>query len=430
MQKKIVGYEAEKREMAKLNNMIVNAAKFREIGIRLPKGVLLWGEPGVGKTVLAQSIASDGVKLFEVKAANCCRDDAASELKSVFARAKSNTPCVILLDELDKIAGMSNTFYAHVNEAVNKVLLQELDDIPDNLDLLVVATCNEKDSLGPALTRSGRFDRIINVRKPDKATRKAILEMYFSVIKIKNDLDFEHLAKITLDFSCAALECIANESAIRAYENGHEEITFSDVREVIDKMSFGTEAQATARNEENLRKTAIHEAGHCLAALMLYPDAVEGITIMRRGDTEGHVRFTLFENEASSLEDCENLVTIALAGHVAEKEIFGTYFLGSSTDLMKAAATVKKMIVADGMYGYKYIAANEMISRSSPERTSYELAEFQQEILERLDKKAAKLIAENRKLFDLIVDTVMERQTLTRDEILELKKKSEAEAAA
>ena len=431
MKKEIVGYEAEKREMAKLREMLGSAAKFREMGIRLPRGVILCGEPGVGKTVLAQSIAGDGIKLYELKAASCCCDDAASAVKDIFKLAKSNTPCVILLDEIDKIAGASGSFISRTNDFVNKTLLQELDALPADTEILVVATCNEKDSLGPALTRSGRFDRIINIPKPDKNTRQKILEMYFSRIMIEKELNYEYLARTTAGLSGAALECVANESAIRAFENKHDVITVSDVQEVIDKMSFGTEAKAGNRNEENLRKVAVHEAGHCLAALMLYPDAVEGITILQRGNSGGHVSLCFPEDKATSVDDCENLITVALAGHVAERVILGTYFLGSSSDLQQAALMLKRLIIEEGVYGYEYIEAADAVTRAFVKATSTkDISKLQNEILTRLDKKAADLISENQKLFELIVNAVMERQSLSRDEILELRKEFELREAA
>ena len=420
MNKKIVGYEAEKKELAKLRDMLVNAERFREKGIRLPRGLILWGKPGVGKTVLAHSILDNELKMFELKAANCCNDNAASEVKGIFARAKANTPCVILLDEIDKIAGLSNGFN-RTNDFVNKTLLQELDALTSDMDILVVATCNESDSLGPALTRSGRFDRIINVQKPDKATRKEILKMYFSYINIEKDLDYEYLSKLTVGCSGATLECIANEAAIRAVENDRNVITILDVREVIDKMNFGTEAKASSQDEKSIRQTAVHEAGHCLVALILCPDAVEGISIMHRGCSEGHVKLNLSDGKSMSVEDCENIITIALAGHVAEREVLGSYYLGSVSDMQKAASMVQKLIVDECAYGYNFVGAGDPMSRAMAKNTANDsLSQTQNEIMTRLDKRAAEIISLHRELFDRIVETVLERKTLSKAEIEEI----------
>lgn len=249
--------------------------------------------------------------------------------------------------------------------------------------------------------------------------------MYFSNIKVANNLDFDYLSKITSDLSGAALECITNEAAIRAVENERDLITLSDVREVIDKMNFDTEAKGSGHDEESLRKIAIHEAGHCLAALILSPEAVEGITIMHRGASEGHVRFSLPEETVMSVEDGENIISVALAGHVAEREILGTYLLGSSNDLQKAVSVVRRMITEEGVFGYKFVEGEDSGSRFVLKtNASSEVTELQDEVMTRLDKRVSGLIAEHRKLFDLIVDTVLERQTLSRDEILELKKNS------
>lgn len=430
MSKTIVGYESEKQEMAKLRNMLTGAVKFREMGIHLPRGVILWGKPGVGKTVLARSIADDGLKLFELKAASCCNDNAASEVKGIFARVKANTPCIVLLDEIDKIAGLNNGFN-RTNDYVNKTLLQELDALTSDMNILVVATCNESDSLGSALTRSGRFDRIINIRKPDRTTRRDILKMYFSNINIEKDLDYEYLSKLTAGCSGATLECIANEAAIRAVENDCNAITVSDVREVIDKMNFGTDAKANDQDENSIKQVAVHEAGHCIVALALCPDAVEAISIMHRGCSEGHMKLNLFDGKSMSVTDSENLIAVALAGHVAEREIFGTYFLGSVTDMQKAASMVQKLIVDECAYGYGFINAGDPMSRAIAKNTVNDnLSQMQNEIMTRLDKKAAELISFNRELFDRIVEAVMDRKTLSRDEILEIKDEYEGKEAA
>lgn len=428
MNKKIIGYDAEKNEMEKLKNMILNASKYRKMGVRLPKGVILWGSPGVGKTILARSVASNSLKLFELKAADCCNDDAVTKVKEIFSEAKKNTPCIILLDEIDKIAGDGFKSSA-VNGYVNKTLLQELDDISSDMDILVIGTCNDKFSLGESLTRSGRFDRIIRVPNPDYSTRRDIMKEYFSQIKIEQNLDFDYLAKITSGFSGATLECIANESAIRAIEKDENIITISEVREVIDKMKFGTEAKASKEKDESLKHTAIHEAGHCLAALMLCPDNVEEISIMSRGDTKGFLSLCILDFKSISVEEYENGIAVALAGHVAERVILGQYYLGSSSDLQRASEMARRIIISECAYGYGYAMAED--SGSPFKKTPSDKAlDLQEKILDRLDKKVADLISKNRELFDRLVEALLDKQTLSRDEILELKKEYDERNAA
>ena len=177
----IVGYEKEKREITSLHDMLQNSNMYRHYGVRIPRGLALYGEPGVGKTVLARSIAGDGINIVELRSADCCEEDAPEAIKSVFEEAKRLIPSVILLDELDKIAGTSTNFFMESNDAVKKTLLQELDALSEEDDILVVATCNDTDVLGDALLRPGRFDRQLHIDLPNEETREQILEEYFAI---------------------------------------------------------------------------------------------------------------------------------------------------------------------------------------------------------------------------------------------------------
>ena len=215
---KIVGYEKERKEIAQLREMLKNSARYRKYGIRIPRGIVLYGEPGVGKTALAKSIAADGISLIELRAANCCEEDAVNELKAVFERAKNSAPAVILLDELDKIAGTSESFMMEMNDSIKKALLQELDGLNEDDDVLVAATCNDTDSIGEALLRPGRFDRRLHIEAPDEATRRLIVKEYFDRLKMKNDVDYGYIAKITYGYTGAKIECLANETGILAAE--------------------------------------------------------------------------------------------------------------------------------------------------------------------------------------------------------------------
>ena len=193
--KKIIGYEKEQEELRELGEMLVNFEKYRSIGLRIPRGLVLYEEPGVGKTVMARSIAQNGVKTVELRAAECCRDDAEERIHEMFDYAKSHSPCVIILDKLDKIAGMSRAYLIESNTDINKVLLQELDGLDDRAAVLVVATCNNIMCLGDALLRPGRFDRQIVVLRPEEKTRKKIFKYYFSKVSLGCKIVFDYAAK-------------------------------------------------------------------------------------------------------------------------------------------------------------------------------------------------------------------------------------------
>lgn len=169
---RIAGYEKEKTELLQLRKFLHNVDRYQEMGVRIPRGIILYGEPGVGKTVMARAIADEGIALIEVRAADCCEENTTEKLQTAFEQAKSHSPSVLLLDELDKIAGSSRFYYMEDNDTIHKVLLQELDKLAENDGVLVVATCNNIRSLGDALVRSGRFDRQLSVDVPGEKDRK------------------------------------------------------------------------------------------------------------------------------------------------------------------------------------------------------------------------------------------------------------------
>lgn len=420
---KIAGYENEKKELLSLREMLHNADKFKEKGIRIPRGAALYGEPGIGKTVLARAIADEGIALIELRAADCCSDDTESAIRLAFEHAKENAPSVLLLDELDKIAGTSMNFFMEGNDDVKKILLQELDRLTSDDVVLVVATCNDTECLGEALLRSGRFDRLIGMSAPDEDTRKKILEQYFNGLDIKQEFDIDYVARITTGYTGAKLECLVNEAGIMAMDQNKDCITEEDIRLVMNKLSFNGSERKPTKDQDALKRTAIHEAGHALVALYTRPENLYGASILPQGESGGHIHFIGCYENAPSISQVEEEIEVLLAGRVAERTILKDFCLGAENDLRQAAGKMMYLISNQAAYGYKFLLNSiggrgmaDFMSESVKEAT----AQLIDEKLTELDTTAQSIIENHRETFDKIVAALLEKQVLSREELLSL----------
>lgn len=428
----IVGYEKEQQEIRQLREMLKNAERYRDYGVRIPRGIVLYGEPGVGKTVLAKSLAADGISLIELRAANCCEDDAVQELKEIFERAKQATPSVILLDELDKIAGTSDRFMMEMNDNIKKTLLQELDSLSNEDNVLVVATCNDTDSLGSALLRPGRFDRQLHIEAPDEETRKLIIKEYFGRLKVKADLNFDYLARITYGYTGAKIECLANEAGIMAMDKPEPSVDLSDIRVIMNKFAFGSNAKKPSDDMTKLRSVAIHEAGHALIALKLSPDCLFGASILPQGESCGHIQFINPDEGVGTVSEIENEAAVLLGGHIAERIVLGEYLTGADSDMRGAVGRIHYLTVTQAAYGYAgaTLGTNMRLSETISEKLKESVCDTILKKLNDIDSMVEKLISENLELHSKIVSALMKRQTLSRDELFEIKNAAEIKSAA
>lgn len=425
---RIAGYEKEKTELLQLRKFLHNVDRYQEMGVRIPRGVILYGEPGVGKTVMARAIADEGIALIEVRAADCCEENTAEKLQTAFEQAKSHSPSVLLLDELDKIAGNSRFYYMEDNDAIRKVLLQELDKLAENDGVLVVATCNDIRSLGDALVRSGRFDRQLAIDSPCEKDRKKILTQYFGKLKMKTSFDFGYLARVTPGYTGAELECIANEAGIAAMEKKTQSISLDDARKVMNRLSFhGQEEKNSAKSN---RVIAVHEAGHALVAAVLAPDCVYGASILAQGETSGHTNFICSDGEPVSVQSEENVITVLLAGFVAEREILGKIYLGSSCDLGRAREKIRNLLTRHGAYGYEYLTDAHMRIGPGMESASALVEQKTAEIMQMLDERAAEILNSQRKRLKKIAEALQKKFVLSREELLALAGKKTKKQAA
>ena len=314
---KIAGYEKEVAQLEQLKDFLHNAGKYADCGVHIPKGVLLYGYPGVGKTVMAKSIADENINIIELRAADCTRDNSEEFIQEAFAQAKKMKPCLLLIDEFDKIAGLRDEYYIAMNDKAMKILLQELDSLKDENGVLVVATCNDIRRLGPALVRSGRFDRIFEIGLPSLDDRKKILSLYFDRIKMPKNLDVDYVARVTSGYSGAQLECLVNESGILAIERKRSDIDFDCFQTAMNRLAFHGVEGEIKDSEKHL--VAVHEAGHAIVALYLKPDKVSTATIIPQGQSRGHTRM-IYDDEICCSENNDGIddVAIALGGRVAE----------------------------------------------------------------------------------------------------------------
>ena len=430
MNNKIAGYENEKRELRQLRHMLHHAAEYREKGVRIPRGVALYGEPGIGKTVLARSIADDGIGLVELRAANCCSQDAGNAIRETFEVAREQAPCVLLLDELDKIAGTSESYFMENNDDVRKILLQEIDDLQDTEDVLVVATCNDTDCLGSALLRPGRFDRVIAVQAPDEPTRRKILELYFTGLKLKQRLDLDHIAKLTRGYTGAELECLVNETGLHVLEERRKVVTEKDVRTVMDRLALQGRERMPSLEPEELRKVAVHEAGHAVVGLALAPESVIGATVLSQGNSAGHVQICM-PGGCASVRQVEDEVTILLAGRKAEQLVDGEIYMGSEIDLKFAAHKILGLATDQAAYGYRFLIGTlpEMLRIGDSEAGRDALGNVVETRLNILAARAETILTECREAHAKIVQALIDRKSLTREELLGLFLEEDEQAA-
>lgn len=427
----IIGFENEKKELRQMAGMLRNIKTYRDKGLRLSKGLLLTGAPGVGKSAMARAMADDGIALVELRAADCCGEGLDEAVHQAFEQAKEQKPSILLLDELDKIAGTSMEFFMENNDGVKKILLQELDALTDEDEVLVVGACNDYESLGDALTRTGRFDHTLVISLPDQETRKKILEFYFRQIKLKHCYDLDDLARLTCGFSCSDLQCLANETGIHVVDKGKKSIHTDDVITVMNRLNFQGAQKEDFDDEEVSYRVAVHEAGHALTAMLLCPDSLYGASILPQGDSLGHVRMMESKEKGVSVNDIKNEICVSLAGRVAEREVLGEMYLGSESDLQTATKRLLMIMTSHAAYGYRYLLCNLPMFPGAGANMVKEGAavKFEQEMNE-MDGKVTRLIEENRELFDAIVRNLVNQRALSKEQLFGLMESCKAEKAA
>ena len=431
--KDVAGLEEEKEELAEIVDFLKNPKKFINMGARIPKGVLLVGPPGTGKTYLSKAVAGEaGVPFFIMSGSDFVEmfvGVGASRVRDLFENAKKNAPCIIFIDEIDAVgrrrgAGLGGG-HDEREQTLNQLLV-EMDGFGTNEGVIVMAATNRADILDPAILRPGRFDRTVYVGKPDVRARKAILEIHSRGKKLAKDVDLEVIAKRTPGFTPADLENLMNESALLAARRNDSEISMEDVDEASIKVQAGPAKKSRVVSEKERKLTAVHESGHAIVSRLLpEEDPVHMITIIPRGMAGGFTAY-LPEDDVSFMtkKKMEASIVSLLGGRVAESLVLDDISTGASNDIERATKIARAMVTQYGMSDrlgtINYDSSeNEVFigrdlgrSKDYSERTAAEIDEEVARIINEGYSKCKELLSDNLDKLLALSDALLEKETI------------------
>lgn len=447
--KDVAGNEAAKQDLAEIVDFLKEPKKYEKLGAKIPRGVLLAGEPGTGKTLMARAVAGEAsVPFFSISGSEFAEmfvGVGASRVRDLFAKAKKNAPSIIFIDEIDAVAHKRDARGGAGREdeqTLNQILV-EMDGFDNDSGVIVIAATNRVDMLDKALLRPGRFDRHVNVTLPERKDRLEILEVHFKNKPKQKDVNLDALAAKTAGSSGADLANIANEAAITAAREGHKEITNADLTEAFERVAIGPERKSKAMNDHERKVTAYHEAGHAIVGHVL-PDSdpVHKVTIIPRGRTGGVTWFLPPEDRSyKSIYELKDILARAMGGRIAEKLTFGPEAVttGASSDLKNVAELSKSMIVEEGMgkttrnlvfpegeTGYYTISADKPYSEKTAELIDREIKDLSDEAAAR----AELVLSANKPVLKRLAEALLEHETLEEKDLEPLLKDAKMPVSA
>ncbi len=435
--KDVAGLTEEKEEVKELIDFLKNPKKFQAMGARIPKGVLLVGPPGTGKTLLARAVAGEAkVPFYYISGSDFVElfvGIGASRVRDMFKQAKMNAPCLIFIDEIDAVGRQRGTGLGgghDEREQTLNQLLTEMDGFGPHEGIIVIAATNRPDVLDPALLRPGRFDRQVTVGLPDKNARLEILKVHAKNKTLDKNITLEYLAKRTPGFSGADLENLLNEAALLTVRRGKKAITMSEIDEATDRVIMGPAKVTKKYTDKEKKLVAYHEAGHAVVGLKLEgANDVQKITIIPRGQAGGYTMMTPKEETfTSTKQELLEAISGLLGGRVAEEIEFGEITTGAHDDFKKATKIARSMVTEYGMSklgpmmleepsGNTFLGRDYTKNRNVSDIVAHEIDEEMRSIINECYEKTKKILKENKKLLDLIANTLLEEETITKEQI-------------
>ena len=434
----VAGEDEAKENLAEIVDYLHDPKKYKDIGASMPKGILLVGPPGTGKTMLAKAVAGEAnVPFFSMSGSEFVEmfvGMGASKVRDLFKQAKEKAPCIVFIDEIDAIGKKrdGNVGGNDEREQTLNQLLTEMDGFEDNNGVIILAATNRPESLDPALTRPGRFDRRVPVELPDLKGREAILKVHAKKIKVADNVDYNKIARMASGASGAELANIVNEAALRAVRENRTYVTQADLEESIEVVIAGYQKKNAIMTDKEKLIVSYHEVGHALVAAKQTNSApVQKITIVPR--TSGALGYTMQVDEGNhylmSKEELENKIATYTGGRAAEEIVFGSVTTGASNDIEQATKLARAMITRYGMskdfdmvamevQTNQYLGGDSSLTCSS--ETQKLIDEKVVELVRRQHEKAAQILLENREKLDELSQYLYQRETITGDEFMRI----------
>ena len=442
----VAGEDEAKESLAEIVDYLHNPQKYTDVGASMPKGVLLVGPPGTGKTMLAKAVAGEAnVPFFSISGSEFVEmfvGMGASKVRDLFKQAKEKAPCIVFIDEIDAIGKKRDNQLSSNDEREQTLnqLLTEMDGFDDNNGVIILAATNRPESLDPALTRPGRFDRRVPVELPDLVGREAILKVHAKKIKTSDDVDFHTIARMASGASGAELANMINEAALRAVRNNRTVVTEADLEESIEVVIAGYQKKNAVLSDKEKKTVAYHEIGHALVAAMQSHSApVQKITIIPR--TSGALGYTMQvetgDKYLMSKDELANKICTFTGGRAAEEVVFGEITTGASNDIEQATKLARAMITRYGMseefdmvaletVNNQYLGGDTSLACSTA--TQQEIDKMVVSLVKSQHEKAIQILKDNRKALDALAKYLYEKETITGEEFMHvLKQETEAE---